>query len=677
MKEKLTKDETPSTCIIDGHCDYTSESGAKKHVKYDDAGGHEYVVQADGSNVCSLCGHTRIEMQDVDVKLSYDVCTYTGVARTPSTKAVAKDGYVLTKPGQTDYPDYSSEYKNNVNVGTASVTLTAARYGIYQNLHTWRGNAAGSITVTYEIRPDLPTNVKAVGKNGKVALSWTAAKAPDVTYVIYRSTDGTTWNEVGTTTETSYVIESVNASGAFKLGTRKVVDGKTYESQYMTKEIALVPVVTTGIRVDDGKPQLKWTSVTGATEYRVYRKADVNADFSTKPVFTTKGLTYTHTSAIADTTYYYKVEAVIGNSTVYSEVVNAMPLCGKVKPFGSVDENGNPFIKWDKVTSAASYTIYRADSEDGEFKEIGKVTALEYADENTKKDQTYYYKVEAVSAKGNKGAISDVVAIQSKRTDKPLTEEELQKLAVLDFVKRLYTEVLDRNADPIGLKDWSEQLLNGTKQGAEVARGFIDSKELQDRALTNTDFIIMLYHTFFDREPDEIGMKYWKEMLESGMSRTYVFRGFAESIEFTKICEKYGIIRGKVDLTEPMDQNEGVTRFVVRCYRLCLNREPDKVGLNSWCQGILDNTCSAKKTAYGFIFSTEFLNKNMSDDQYVTTLYRTFLDREPDADGKQTWINALNGGLTRFDVFNGFADSVEFKNLCESFGVNPGPSLAK
>ena len=677
VKEKLIKDETPSTCIIDGHCDYTSESGAKKHVKYDDAGGHEYVVQADGSNVCSLCGHTRIEMQDVKVTLSYDECTYTGAARTPSTKAVAKDGYVLTKPGQTNYPDYSSEYKNNVNVGTASVTLKAAKYGIYQNLHTWRGNAAGSITVYYDILPDLPTNVKAASSNGEFSLTWTAAKAPGVTYVIYRSTDGTTWNEVGETTETAFKLDSENVGGAFKLRSYKVVNGKKYESMYFTKEISLTPLVTTGARVDDGKVQMKWTAVAGATEYRVYRTANLNAGFGTKPVFTTNGTSYTHSSGIADTTYYYKIEAVLGDGSVYSEVVNATPLCGKVKPFGGVDENGNPLVKWDKVTSAASYTVYRADSEDAEFKEIGKVTALEYVDENTKKDQTYYYKVEAVSAKGNKGAISDVVAIQSKRTDKPLTEEELQKLAVLDFVKRLYTEVLDRNADPMGLKDWSEQLLNGTKQGAEVARGFIDSKELQDRALSNVDFITMLYHTFFDREPDEIGMNYWKEMLESGMSRTYVFRGFAESIEFTKICEKYGIIRGNVTLTDPMDQNEGATRFVVRCYRLCLNREPDKVGLNSWCQGILDNTCSAKKTAYGFIFSQEFLNKNMSNDQYVTTLYRTFLDREPDADGKQTWINALNGGLTRFDVFNGFADSVEFKNLCESFGVNPGPSLAK
>lgn len=153
------------------------------------------------------------------------------------------------------------------------------------------------------------------------------------------------------------------------------------------------------------------------------------------------------------------------------------------------------------------------------------------------------------------------------------------------------------------------------------------------------------------------------------MSRLYVYKGFAESAEFNDLCKKYGIQRGNVPLSEPMDQNEGVTRFVVRCYRLCLNRDADKDGLNYWCSNILSHTKTAKETAWGFIFSSEFLGKNVSDADYIRILYRTFLDRESDPIGLQTWLDELASGQSREHVFNGFADSSEFRKICNSYGI--------
>ena len=86
----------------------------------------------------------------------------------------------------------------------------------------------------------------------------------------------------------------------------------------------------------------------------------------------------------------------------------------------------------------------------------------------------------------------------------------------------------------------------------------------------------------------------------------HVFRGFAESKEFTEICQRYGIQRGYAILNAPMDQNEGVTKFVVRCYRLCLGREADEDGLNAWCNALLTGRDTAKEVAHGFIFSEEY-----------------------------------------------------------------------
>ena len=53
-----------------------------------------------------------------------------------------------------------------------------------------------------------------------------------------------------------------------------------------------------------------------------------------------------------------------------------------------------------------------------------------------------------------------------------------------------------------------------------------------------------------DRTSDAGGKAYWMEALANGVSREYVFRGFAMSQEYTNICNKYDIGRGSVTLTQ-------------------------------------------------------------------------------------------------------------------------------
>ena len=237
------------------------------------------------------------------------------------------------------------------------------------------------------------------------------------------------------------------------------------------------------------------------------------------------------------------------------------------------------------------------------------------------------------------------------------------------FVTRLYKEILGRDADTSGLKEWSEVLKSGRERGAKVAQGFVDSDEFKERNLSDDAYIHALYRTFFGREADSSGLAAWKKVLDSGLSRMHVFRGFAESDEFTEICDRYGIVRGFADLTAPRDQNEGVTTYIVRNYRLCLDREADERGLNDWCDAILSGRNTAKEVAYGFVFSQEFLKKNLSDEEYIRVLYQVFMDREADGPGLSGWRRVLNEGKSREHVFDGFADSVEFTDICNSYGI--------
>ncbi len=117
---------------------------------------------------------------------------------------------------------------------------------------------------------------------------------------------------------------------------------------------------------------------------------------------------------------------------------------------------------------------------------------------------------------------------------------------VRSFVKRMYTVVLGRRADAVGLEDWTRHLLNGVANGAQVADGFINSQEFANRNLSDEKYVKVLYRAFFNREPDEGGFNVWMNELAKGTSRRDVMKGFVHSVEFSDLCAQYGIIRGEI-----------------------------------------------------------------------------------------------------------------------------------
>ncbi|HOO49566.1 MAG TPA: DUF4214 domain-containing protein, partial [Saccharofermentans sp.] len=112
--------------------------------------------------------------------------------------------------------------------------------------------------------------------------------------------------------------------------------------------------------------------------------------------------------------------------------------------------------------------------------------------------------------------------------------------------------------------------------------------------------------------------------------------------------------------------------FVTRCYEEALNRTPDSEGLANWTNSLVDRSLSGTQLAYGIIFSPEFQNRNLSNEDYVECLYQMFLDRPSDPAGKADWVSQLNNGASREVIFAGFVNSVEYFNLCRTYGLNAG-----
>lgn len=115
--------------------------------------------------------------------------------------------------------------------------------------------------------------------------------------------------------------------------------------------------------------------------------------------------------------------------------------------------------------------------------------------------------------------------------------------AISGFASRLYTTILDREAEASGLEYWTSELRAKRVTGTTAAYNFVFSQEFVSANVSDSDFVKRLYSLFMDREYDEGGLNYWVGLLETGESRESVFYGFSGSEEFGKICESYGIAR--------------------------------------------------------------------------------------------------------------------------------------
>lgn len=115
-----------------------------------------------------------------------------------------------------------------------------------------------------------------------------------------------------------------------------------------------------------------------------------------------------------------------------------------------------------------------------------------------------------------------------------------------------------------------------------------------------------------------------------------------------------------------------VKSFVERMYTVALGRGSDTDGLAYWCRELAGNKQNAADIAYGFFFSTEYKQKNRSNEQFVDDLYETILGRKADPEGKAAWVKALKNGRSRESVLAGFVNSTEFSGMCDEYNIPRG-----
>ena len=339
--------------------------------------------------------------------------------------------------GAAKYEVYRARSKNGDYIKYSTVTGTSYTNTSYiedGNTYYYKVRAldasgtAGAwssiVSVTYKQTLPAPTVTGGNDSQGRPTLKWNAVTGA-ARYEVYRARSRSgEYIKYSTVTGTSYTNTSYIEDGntyyykvrALKSDGTAGAWSSIVSVTYRAASTGTLPAPTvTGGNDAQGRPTLKWNAVSGAAKYEVYRARSMNGDYIKYSTVT--GTSYTNTSYIeSGNTYYYKVRALDANGTAgaWSSVVSVTYKQTLSAPSvtGGNDAQGRPTLKWNAVSGAAKYEVYRARSMNGDYIKYSTVTGTSYTNISyIENGNTYYYKVRALDADGTAGAWSSIVSV--------------------------------------------------------------------------------------------------------------------------------------------------------------------------------------------------------------------------------------------------------------------------
>lgn len=167
------------------------------------------------------------------------------------------------------------------------------------------------------------------------------------------------------------------------------------------------------------------------------------------------------------------------------------------------------------------------------------------------------------------------------------------------FVHQAYLDILQRQADPIGLRFWAGVLDQGVLTRDQMARAFVTS--LEYRAI----LVAEQYRTFLRRDTDAGGLNFWVNYIGGG--------GIIEDL-------KSLILGGDEYFRNAGSTNDG---YMTQLYRDLFGRDLDGGGRAFWVDLLTRGTLQRSQVAQIFVMVKETL------DTLNSGFVRKYLRRDP------------------------------------------------
>src|SRR5215472_3582645 len=287
--------------------------------------------------------------------------------------------------------------------------------------------------------PSAPQSLAAAAGNASVSLSWSAPASdggsPVTGYNVYRGTSagGESATPLATNVSARNFTDTTAANGNTYFYTVAAVNAAGVSPQSNEAPAtpqATAPSAPSGLVASggDGSVSLSWSAPASdggspVTGYNVYRGTSAGGESATPLASGVTATSFTDTTAVNGTTYFYRVAAVnaVGVSPQSNEAP-ATPHPAATVPAApqsptAAGGNGSVQLSWSAPASnggsaITGYNVYRGTSAGGEpaTPVASNVSGTSFTDTSAVNGTTYFYKVAAVNAVGTSPQSAEVSA---------------------------------------------------------------------------------------------------------------------------------------------------------------------------------------------------------------------------------------------------------------------------
>ena len=210
---------------------------------------------------------------------------------------------------------------------------------IIQMLDDWNAENLGRITLDDNARAYIDTVGKSittlpaaptlsgvtVNSDFSVTVEWDRVSGAAQYRVFYKRGSGS-WIKIADTDSTSYTLTDTKLGTTYTFTVRCLSADGNYTSAYDTVGISVTPLLDTpvlsGVTADSySSVTVKWSSVSGAAQYRVFYKTD---SVGWTKIADTDSSSYTWTGAEAGTTYTFTVCCLSSDGSYYTSAYDTV-----------------------------------------------------------------------------------------------------------------------------------------------------------------------------------------------------------------------------------------------------------------------------------------------------------------------------------------------------------------
>ncbi len=260
----------------------------------------------------------------------------------------------------------------------------------------YKNNAGVKFSYTEKLESvnlDTPSISVATAAGG-MKISWKPVPRAAVYRVYYKGSNG--WTRMVDTTETSYLDTDVKGGTRYTYTVRCLsADKKRFTSDYdrSGKSAVYYPAPKLSLSADEDSIGIKWSAVSGASKYRLYR---MERSGWTR-VIDTASTSYSDTNVSSGNTYTYTIRTLNSSgsllSSYYADGFKLTYLSAPEISLSNVADGVK--ISWKKLDGAEKYRVYYKGSKG--WTRMVDTAETSYIDKDVSSNHNYTYTVRCIN----------------------------------------------------------------------------------------------------------------------------------------------------------------------------------------------------------------------------------------------------------------------------------------